>query len=68
MEPLAGQAEGHFALVREADDRGWFSLSLEQITKLAQLSARAVTNCLPELSALGELSYTPGSGSARRCP
>lgn len=56
MEPLAGQAEGHFALVREADDRGWFSLSLEQIAKLARLSA------------LGELSYTPGSGSARRCP
>ncbi|HEY8980488.1 MAG TPA: hypothetical protein VIU15_12975 [Streptomyces sp.] len=52
------------ALAREADDRGWVSLSLEQIAKLARLSARAVTNCLPELSALGELSYTPGSGRA----
>ncbi|MGJ5898383.1 hypothetical protein ACSCBZ_41540 [Streptomyces niveiscabiei] len=52
------------ALAREADDKGWVSLSLEQIAKLARLSARAVTNCLPELSALGELSYTPGSGRA----
>lgn len=52
------------ALAREADDQGKVALSLEQIAKLTRLSARAVTNCLPELAALEELTYIPGAGRA----
>lgn len=50
------------ALAREANDRGEATLSLDAISRLANLTPRAVTTCLNELSSLGELRYQRGVG------
>ncbi|MFJ8385599.1 hypothetical protein ACIQ9Q_14005 [Streptomyces sp. NPDC094438] len=50
------------ALAREANDLGEAKLSLDEIAKLTNLTPRAITTCLGELSVLGELKYEPGGG------
>ncbi|MFC7928735.1 hypothetical protein [Streptomyces cinereoruber] len=50
------------ALAREADDQGFAVLTLERLAKLTRLSTRAITNCLAELSKLGELAHKKGVG------
>ncbi|MFF3157993.1 hypothetical protein [Streptomyces sp. NPDC057910] len=50
------------ALAREANDLGEAKLSLDEIAKLTNLTPRAITTCLGELSVLGELKYEAGGG------
>ncbi|MGW8329424.1 hypothetical protein ACWGLE_16120 [Streptomyces sp. NPDC055897] len=50
------------ALAREANDLGEAKLGLDEIAKLTNLTPRAITTCLGELSTLGELKYEAGGG------
>ncbi|WP_162793883.1 hypothetical protein [Streptomyces paludis] len=51
------------ALARKADHRGKVSLTLDDISESTRLTTRAITKCLGDLTALGEISYERGGGS-----
>ncbi|MFF9346683.1 hypothetical protein [Streptomyces sp. NPDC014734] len=52
------------ALARESDNEGKATLTLDEISKLTQLTARSITKCLGELATLGELSHERGGGAS----